>query len=71
MTFYVGTMKDNSGTLVIGYEVRSRSAVGGERRHFSREAQHPSSLARARSECAAEAARLETEAAGNRARAKR
>lgn len=64
--FYVGTVKDNHGSRLIGYAVYSQSKFGGTRRHFSVEAQHPSSLARAKEACELEAARLQKEADDNR-----
>ncbi len=66
--FKVFNIRNNHGDQIIGYQVMSNSACGGQRTHFSRCGQHPESLARAKAECEAHAAKLNTEAAANLAR---
>ncbi len=68
--FHVATVRDNHGSRLIGYQVISQSKFGGTRYHFSIEAQHPSSLARAKKACERKAVHLQKEADANRARQK-
>lgn len=69
MTFFVAQMRDSSRNRVIGWQVVSQSNYGGLRHHLASYAMHESSLARAKAEMEVEAARLNAEAAANRARA--
>lgn len=66
--FYLRQMRNSARDIIIGWSVISRSQVGGERLHYSRQAQGEAGLARAKADCAAVAARLEAEAEANRAR---
>lgn len=68
-TFYICNLRNNARDMIIGHAVMSKSKSGGERVHFTQEGvQRADGTNPAYDACVAAAARLEAEAAANRAR---